>query len=1796
MTGPPGVSSPPKCKMMRLPPPIVILPPPRGPPPARPRKQESKPDIVQASKTVTIKDIKPTAVVSLQTPDPDTSRDFLPPGEGGVKSDEQNAWFLKNQELLSSFETQLNNQPTHPRIDKDQLEVHPIFSCKTSENVANAENQVSTDLEDPERYQFGIASAIGWFFFLFLIGPAWLLPTLVFFVSLFLSMSTAYWGAARTGMRFLKHMFEANVEIVTEYFRDASSGTPPKTKSIAAKNRFKQEEFARSDLLFDDNEMVVKPTPVGDLRQTQYNYKVRVRVENDTETIAELDSDSHISLITEEYFHHLQSMGSLEVLPEDPIVFEGLGSRIQTKHPPVVLQIQIGKCLLKGRFIVTEHLSSSPILLGTDFTVRNEVSIAPFSSGAWYVHVGPIDNPIGKVRAIVTSKINLCSSANVTFQPMEIKKIQVCYSVSPFEAEFTRNTPCYQSLTPGVGIQKAPFRILDDVTCDESTVSIQNVSLVPALLPEGLEVATAELDLRSFKVKSTKDTVEVSPDDSGEPILDDTSLDELEPGFVSPTWVDKDAELLSIWNSETIPQKHKKKLVDFLLARESLFSGEEFSKETFPEHLYQHDVELSDPIKGLASRPFPVSGIRLTQLKADIAELVRTGVLSPGDSPFTSPVFYVLKKPGEGKTASRGRLCFDYRKVNAHIKMKNFPLTNIKNFFDEASKFKHFCILDIQNAFLSIKLTQRARELLAIITPFGTFLPNRTPYGLRTSPSAFCYALYMILHDLKFVQFYMDDIYIGGNSEEEMIDNLCIVLDRLHKHNLKIRLSKTKFFVKKIKLLGVIYSSTGKQIDPDKISAIQKFGEINTLKKLQCFLGMLAYVSSFIPHFSSVCAPLYALLKSQNVPFRLTKEALAAYDALKEYIGRTTMLYHVNLSKPIYLSTDASNVGAGGFLYQVTAYEKNASGQKKMLADLGFEIEKGAPAYLLPGVSSGKNTPIVTDFVKDKSLVKLHDELNTLDQTQTTTEKVNRIEENYVLNVNPIAFYSKSFSEAQTLRYATMEKEMLAMMWCVQNFRDYIQAAPVTYLLTDSQPICWALRHKDDNVKLSRWLCKLFELDLNLIITHIVGARNTVADFLSRLYVVPEAKTPKDNLGPKMAQHIVTPFPYLSVITPEDVLKGFQADMVMPCDAPELCHLNVNNFIYRNLGPFEPKYTCLDDNPNAKVIKVNKIEGFCFSPDSLNKFLTIESIFEHQQKDEKISRIVKLLENDKPAGLYKVQNGILYKFFENKKRPCVIVLPKSLVMYALASSHFISHAGAEKLYSLIQLKYYWKSMRYDIKEFSSGCILCGIFKSTNQGLTEVGTPRIVTGPGQSWQMDVVSGLPSVKSYKSFLNVIDMYTGFTIPLPLKNETSNEIAGLLENQVIKIFGPPLEISSDNASNLDGPPIKKLAKFFNISLRKTVPYSPTSHSLVENANRYIVQLARIFGDQFQSHWTDVLALAALVFNSIPRPQLQNHSPYYLMFQREIFADNYPSAKNNANLDIDTYLKRSINDRVYVKILRERLLKIREKRNAELSRTYRSYPPQTLISVKDMRPRVHKKIKPVYHKLPQLVLKEYRCTVFAQDIFGRVHKHSKNNIKLASQRSSELFGKLPLDVKFALGDEFDLDRWLEIKDSGIVPAYMLDIQIGNNLGVSTRGRIAEVPTLQTPVPVSDTETTEALDLQGQGEYLEDIVDDLDDDDVVRKLNDLHGAELLTDPGLGLGDIPGLYRAHAELLQDGESRTRNNVPVDPEDLVSAGLDPDRPSTPPPARRRPSFGIDATNILPPKVRRRVRFRLPVTTD
>ena len=109
-----------------------------------------------------------------------------------------------------------------------------------------------------------------------------------------------------------------------------------------------------------------------DLRTTEedppqrLNFKVQAKIGFFDPILAEIDSDSHLSIINEKYFRSTLLKGNVKFAPEEPPTFNGLGSKLKSEFPPVLLDLQIGGALLSGRFIVSKEMCSSQMLIGTD--------------------------------------------------------------------------------------------------------------------------------------------------------------------------------------------------------------------------------------------------------------------------------------------------------------------------------------------------------------------------------------------------------------------------------------------------------------------------------------------------------------------------------------------------------------------------------------------------------------------------------------------------------------------------------------------------------------------------------------------------------------------------------------------------------------------------------------------------------------------------------------------------------------------------------------------------------------------------------------------------------------------------------------------------------------------------------------------------------------------------------------------------------------------------------------------------------------------------------------------------------------------------------------------------------------------------------------------------------------------------------------------------------------------------------------------------------------------------------------
>ena len=100
-----------------------------------------------------------------------------------------------------------------------------------------------------------------------------------------------------------------------------------------------------------------------------------------------------------------------------------------------------------------------------------------------------------------------------------------------------------------------------------------------------------------------------------------------------------------------------------------------------------------------------------------------------------------------------------------------------------------------------------------------------------------------------------------NQTEEEHLDHIHKLFERLKKYKLRLKPKKCTFGVRSGKLLGFIVSNKGIEVDPAKVKAIQEMLAPRTEKEVRGFLGWINYIARFISYLTATCEPIFKLLK-----------------------------------------------------------------------------------------------------------------------------------------------------------------------------------------------------------------------------------------------------------------------------------------------------------------------------------------------------------------------------------------------------------------------------------------------------------------------------------------------------------------------------------------------------------------------------------------------------------------------------------------------------------------------------------------------------------------------------------------------------------------------------------------------------------------------------------------------------------------------------------------------------------------------------------------------------------------------
>ena len=141
------------------------------------------------------------------------------------------------------------------------------------------------------------------------------------------------------------------------------------------------------------------------------------------------------------------------------------------------------------------------------------------------------------------------------------------------------------------------------------------------------------------------------------------------------------------------------------------------------------DIDVTDKTPFFI-RPYHVREEDKRILDKEMKTLCYLGILKEGFSAYSSPVMLVSRKVTQDK-----KVVTDFRHLNTRIAKNNLvkdTFTTLGN-----SKYEVLSVLDLKDAFHSLRLPEKSKKYCGILPYFGSasYLYQRMPMGLNVSPA-----------------------------------------------------------------------------------------------------------------------------------------------------------------------------------------------------------------------------------------------------------------------------------------------------------------------------------------------------------------------------------------------------------------------------------------------------------------------------------------------------------------------------------------------------------------------------------------------------------------------------------------------------------------------------------------------------------------------------------------------------------------------------------------------------------------------------------------------------------------------------------------------------------------------------------------------------------------------------------------------------------------------------------------------------------------------------------------------------
>jgi len=859
---------------------------------------------------------------------------------------------------------------------------------------------------------------------------------------------------------------------------------------------------------------------------------------------------------------------------------------------------------------------------------------------------------------------------------------------------------------------------------------------------------------------------------------------------------------------------------------------------------------LSIPFKeGADKRVFiPQRSVRqefVPEAKRILDEAVREGYIAEDTKYFaSSPAFFVWKPkridPITGQITRAARLVVDYRELNERLEPVRANVPSLPDTLTYLSGKKAFIAMDLRKAYPSIPLDEEAQYT----TAFSCFGKNYkclvAREGVSTLPALFNNLMTQILDKVLFTHClsYFDDVLCySSDSEEDCIEKTAEVLKLLHESGLKIDLSKLSFLPDSFKFLGHMVTTKGLEIPDERKRAIEELEFPETKEELLRFLGVCAFISRFITHFSKLAAPLHILAHSDN--FEVKEEHVQSFEQLKQLIVNAPVLHHYDDAKELYAFIDTSLEGTGGMLAQLTednqfaaiAYASQKFKGSQMSSLPSWTLELVGATYLLTekwklytarsSVTWLTDSMILTRLMLRQNkrniplLARYLYKLNTL-----YALKIGHVKASYLVLADYLSRANRKSDgtwdyEPEKFYSQFVESAAEGQEFSVEQISALVDSSWDT-------PLDMELDEDIFSYVPTEFLASLEEIELPKVVVEAIEKEATkVLDCTV------------DEL-----HELLTIDPNLPDESPSNI--EIQGKQIFQNIAEELRNDDDYKELYESIGdkevkdPINPKY----------IVKSKFIAGY------------------------KVLIVVPTDDNPKDSQLFRY----------GKER---LVLPAALVPRVLQYYHDKhGHMGSRVLYHTCKDYFHFKNAKKLCENYVRKCKICQSLQPAphKAGLYQFNLELIVFGV---MSIDLSPMVGTLNGYTQLCVCKCEFSKFIIAFPMRKADQTELARKFENFVIYRGMCPSTIKCDGGNEFQSVFLKMLDKH-KIKLNRTQTRNSNANGGVENSIKVVRRRLNAMlaeNDMKAEQWDTILPAAVCALNVLWRNSL-GASPHQIVF----------------------------------------------------------------------------------------------------------------------------------------------------------------------------------------------------------------------------------------------------------------------------------------------------------------------------